>query len=193
MNNLPPRILEYAQAKPEATPIQAKNLLHLGDQAAVARALSRLVRWDRFLRICRGVHIRSIQIWFGLRMPNLAPTITALGGLGGETFVSNVRDVANWLALTTENAVRTVYLTSGPDRLQHFGAHQVKLLHALRWQLAAPLGTAGTVIRVISWLGPREDERIPDAVLPKFALRSRPLSTPNRQTLSADPPKSESP
>ena len=28
MNSLPERIMEYAEAKPEATPIQAENLLH---------------------------------------------------------------------------------------------------------------------------------------------------------------------
>ena len=189
MNNRPQPILEYAEAKPEATPIQAKNLLHLGDPAAVARALSRLVRWGRFLRICGRVRIRPIQIRFGLRTPSLAPTITALGGLGGETIVSNGRDVSNWLGRTTENAVRPVY---GPDRLLHFGAHQVELLHAPCWQLAAPHGTAGTVIRAISWLGPSEGKRIPDAGLPKFALRSRSLSTPDSRALSADPPKSES-
>ena len=55
MNSLPERIMEYAEAKPEATPIQADNLLHLGDRAAVARALSRLARSGRLLRICRGV------------------------------------------------------------------------------------------------------------------------------------------
>lgn len=187
MNNRPQPILEYAEAKQEATPIQAKNLLHLGDRAAVARALSRLVRWDRFLRICGRVRIRPIQIRFGLRTPSLAPTITALGGLGDETIVSNGRDVANWLGRTTENAVRTV---SGPDRLLHSRAHQkVELLHAPCWQLAAPHGTAGTVIRAISWLGPCEGKRIPDAVLPKFALRSRSLSTPDSRALSADPQK----
>lgn len=43
-------------------------------------------------------------------------------------------ETAYWLGLTTQNAVRTVYLTSGPDRLLQFGAHQVRLLHTLRWQ-----------------------------------------------------------
>ena len=38
MNSLPERIMEYAKARPEATPIQADDLLRLGDRAAVARA-----------------------------------------------------------------------------------------------------------------------------------------------------------
>ena len=169
MNSLPERIMEYVEAEPEATPIQADDLLHLGGRGAVAGALSRLVRSDRLLRICRGIYMRPIPTRFGLRAPSLDQAITALASLWGETIVSNGGDAANWLGLTTQNAVRTVYLTSGPDRFLHFGAHQVKLLHAPGWQLAAADGTAGAVIRAISWLGPREVERSLDAVLPKLS------------------------
>ena len=171
MNSLPARIMEYAEAKPEATPMQVDDLLHLGDRAAVTRALSRLARSQRLLRICRGVYMRPIQTRFGLRAPSLKQAITALASLWGETIVSNGGDAANWLGLTTQNAVCTVYLTSGPDRLLHFGAHQVRLLHAPGWQLAAAHGTAGTVIRAISWLGPHEVERNLDAVLPKLSRK----------------------
>ena len=115
-----------------------------------------------------------------LRAPSLEQAITALASLCGETIVSNGGDAANWLGLTTQNAVRTVYLASGPDRLLHFGAHQVKLLDAPRWQLAAAHGTAGTVIRAISWLAPREVERSLDAVLPKLSLALRSHLTPGR-------------
>ena len=163
--------MEHAEVQPEATPIRAKYLLQLGDRAAVARALSRLTRSEQLLRICRGVYVRPIQTRFGLRAPSLDQAITALANLWGETIVSNGGDAANWLGLTTQNAVRTVYLTSGPDRLLHFGAHQVKLLHAPRWQLAAAHGTAGTVIRAISWLGFGEVERNLDAVLPKLSRK----------------------
>jgi len=151
MNNLPERILEYAEAKPEATPIQAKSLPHLGDRVALARTLSRLVRSDRFLRICRGVHMRPIERRFGIRTPSLASAVTALGGRRGATIVSNGRSVANWQDLTTENAVHTANVPPGPYRLSRFGAQQVKLLDAPRWQLATPHGIAGTVIRAISW------------------------------------------
>ena len=123
MNSLPERIMEYAEARPEATPIQAEDLQHLGDRAAVARALSRLVRSDRLLRICRGVYMRPIQTRFRLRAPSLEQAITALASLWGETIVSNGGDAASWLGLTTQNAVRTVYLTSGPDRLPCISGH----------------------------------------------------------------------
>ena len=169
MNSLPQRVMEYAEATPEATPIQAEDLLHLGARAAVTKVLSRLARSERLLRICRGVYMRPIQTRFGLRAPSLEKAITALASLWGETIVSNGGDAANWLGLTTQNSVRTVYLTSGPDRLLHFGAHPVELLHAPRWQFAVPHRTAGVVIRAIAWFGPRQVEKSLDAVLPTLS------------------------
>lgn len=75
---------------------------------------------------------------------------------------------ANWLGLTTQNTVRSVYLTSGPNRLLHFGAHRVELRDAPAWQLTAPHRMAGVVIRALAWLGPNEVEKSLDAVLPQL-------------------------
>ena len=54
MKSLPERIMEHAEAKPEATSLQADDLLHLGHRAAVACALSRLARSERLLRVYRS-------------------------------------------------------------------------------------------------------------------------------------------
>ena len=166
MKSLPERIMALAEAEPEATPICPSALLHLGSRGAVDQALSRLARSGRLMRICRGVYMRPIETRFGMRGPSLELAIPALARLWGETIVSNGADAANWLGLTTQNAVRTVYLTSGANRLLHFGAHQVRLLHAPRWQLVAGHRMAGVVIRALAWLGPREVEEGLDAVLP---------------------------
>ena len=170
MKSLPERIMAYAEGEPEATPIQAEDLLHLGDRAAVVRALSRLVRSDRLLRICRGLYMRPIPTRFGLRAPRREKVLATLSELWDETIVPNGCDAANWLGLTTQNAVRSVYLTSGPDRLLHFGAHRVELRHAPGWQLAAPNRNAGTVIRAVAWLGPNVVEESLDAVLPMLSV-----------------------
>ena len=169
MKSLPERIMGYADAKPEATPIQARDLLHLGDRAAVSRALSRLAHSERLLRICRGVYMRPIETRFGLRAPRREKALAALSNLWDETIVANGGDAANWLGLTRHNMVRSVYLTSGPDRFLHFGAHRVELRHAPSWQLTAPNRNAGTVIRALAWLGPNEVEESLDAVLPALS------------------------
>ena len=166
MNSLPERIMEYVEARPEATPIQAKDLLHLGDRASVNRTLSRLARSQRLLRICRGMYMRTIMTRFGLRGPSLHEALTALAGLWGVVIVGNGHSAANWLGLTTQNAIRAVYLTSGPDRILHFGALRVDLLHAPSWQLTAPDRNAGMVIRALEWMGPPWIEKSLDAVIP---------------------------
>ena len=169
MKSLPERIMGYAEAKPEATPIQAEDLLHFGERAAVSRALSRLAHCERLLRVYRGIYMLPIQTRFGLRAPSLHEALASLSELWDVTIVPNGGDAANWLGLTTQNTVRSVYLTSGPNRILHFGAHRVELLHAPSWQLAAPNRNAGTVIRAVAWLGPREVEKSLDAVLPKLS------------------------
>ena len=169
MQSLPERIMGHAQAKPEATPIRAMDLLHLGDRAAVARALCRLARSERLMRICRGVYMLPVQTRFGIRAPRREKALAALSELWDETIVPNGGDAANWLGLTTQNTVRSVFLTSGPDRILHFGAHRVELQHAPSWILAVPNRNAGTVIRAVAWLGPNEVEASLDAVLPMLS------------------------
>ena len=116
--------------------------------------------------------MRPIPTRFGIRAPRLVLALDTLSKLWGETIVPAGGDAANWLGLTTQNPVRSEYLTSGPDCLLHFGAHQVELRYAPRWQLTAPHRTAGVVIRVIVWLGLREVEDSLDAVLPKLPGRT---------------------
>ena len=136
--------MEYPEAKPEATAIQAEDLLHAGDRAAMARSLSRLACSERLLRVCRGVYIWPIQRCFGLRAPSLEKAISrTVGSLARDHRV--VRRRRGQLAEPDNPEHRsTAYLTSSPDQLLHFGGHQVKRLHTPRWQLAAPYGMAGS-------------------------------------------------
>ena len=169
MKTLPERIMGHAEAMPEATPICPPALLHLGKRPAVNQALSRLARSGRLMRICHGVYMRPIETRFGPCAPSIEKSLRALSALWGETIVPTGGSAANWLGLTTQNPVRSVYLTSGRSRRLYFGKHPVQLNHAPRWQLAAPHRTAGVVIRALAWLGPEEVEEGLDAVLPKLS------------------------
>ena len=170
MESLPERIMGHAEAMPEATPICPAALLHLGKRSAVNQALSRLARSGRLMRIYQGVYMRPIQTRFGRCAPSIEKSLEQLSNLWGEVIVPNGGGAANWLGLTTQNPIRSVYLTSGRSRRLHFGEHPVDLRHAPRWQLAAPHRTAGVVIRALAWLGPGEVERSLDAVLPKLSM-----------------------
>ena len=57
MRGLSRRIMEHAESLPEATPLCPAALLHLGKQAAVHQALSRLARSGHLMRICQGIYV----------------------------------------------------------------------------------------------------------------------------------------
>ena len=169
MNSLPYRILEYAEASAEATPICPAGLLHWGSRAAVDQALSRLARGGQLMRICQGVYMRPVETPFGLRAPSLDKVIAGLADLWDETIVPSGASAANVLGLTTQVPVQSVYLTSGPSRRLQLGAHTVHLRHAPRWQLAAPDSEAGIVIRALAWLGPEEVAYGLKRIVPKLS------------------------
>ena len=173
MRGLPKLIMECAQALPEAAPLCPGSLLHLGRRAAVDQALSRLARSGRLMRICQGVYMLPVETRFGQRAPCPCKALAALSVLWGETIVICGGAAANRLGLTTQNPVRSVYLTSGPDRRLHFGVSVVELRHAPLWQLLAPHRKSGDVIRALSWLGPEEVEDGLEAVLPTLCSEDR--------------------
>ena len=166
MASLSKRVMEHIRSLPESAPICAGALLHLGNRAAVDQALSRLARAGDLLRICQGVYMRPVESRFGPCAPSVDKAISGLAKLWGETIVPCCGASAHMLGLTTQIPVRSVYLTSGPDRRLHFGNLEVELRHAPRWQLAAPRRRAGEVIRALAWLGPEEVRRGLEAVLP---------------------------
>lgn len=154
MASLPKRIMEHAEALPEAAPICPGTLLHLGNRAAVDQALSRLARRGRLLRVCRGVYMRPIETRFGVHAPSPPKVIAALSALWGETIVPSGGAAANVLRLSTQVPIRMVYLTSGPSRKLRLSALVLELRHAPRWQLVAPGRPAGLAVRAMASLGP---------------------------------------
>ncbi len=158
MASLPKRIMEHAEALPEAAPICPGALLHLGKRAAVDQALSRLARREELLRVCQGVYMRPIWTEFGVRAPSPPKVIAALSALWGETIVPSGGAAANFLRLTTQVPIRMVYLTSGPSRKLWLFKLVLELRHAPRWQLVAPGRPAGLAVRALAWMGPHEIE-----------------------------------
>ena len=153
--SLAKRVMEHVRSLPEASPICAAALLHLGNRAAVDQALSRLAKAGQLARVFQGVYMRPVETRFGPRAPGVDKALGALANLWGETIVPCGGASAYVLGLTAQMPVRSVYLTSGPGRRLRFGNMEVELRHAPRWQLA-PNGRAGEVIRALAWLGPED-------------------------------------
>ena len=169
MPSVSKRVAAYARSLPEATPICAGALLHLGNRTAVDQALSRLARAGRLMRVCQGVYMRPVETRFGPCAPDVDEALDALANLWSVTIVPSGGAAAHVLGLTTQIPVRPVYLTSGPGRRLRFGSLQVELRHAPRWQLAAARRRAGDVIRALAWLGPAEVRAALRTVLPRLS------------------------
>lgn len=150
---LPERIASALKTWPEAVPISAKGLLHLGRRAAVDQALSRMARGGQLLRMGRGLYVRPIHTRFGLRSPDVSTVLEAVQRETGEVIAPSGAATANQLGLTTQVPLRSVYLTSGRTRQLTLGAQTVELQHVPRWQLTLAEKPAGAVIRVLAWGG----------------------------------------
>jgi len=151
--HLPERIASELETWPEAVPVSAKGLLHLGSRAAVDQALSRLTRRGQLLRIGRGLYFRPVQTRFGVRSPEVSTVLEAVQKETGEAIAPSGAATANQLGLTTQVPLRPVYLTSGRTRHLKLGAQTVELRHVPRWQLTLADRPAGAVIRVLAWGG----------------------------------------
>ena len=156
MLTLAKQVLEHASRLSEGAPLVAKELLHLGNRAAVDQVLSRLVKRGTLLKAGHGVYVRPVESKFGARAPSTVSLIEGLATQRGETIVSHGATAANSLGLTTQVPMRAIYLTSGRSRQLKLGAQKIELRHAPGWQLILPGRIAGDVVRALAWLGPEK-------------------------------------
>ena len=113
--------------------------------------------------------MRPILCRFGVRTPFVEDAIVALTELWGETVVPCGASAANVLGLITQNPMIMVYYTSGPDRRLFFGAQEIRFRHVPQWKLVSPYRPAGTAVRALAWLGPREVEEALAQIVPKLS------------------------
>lgn len=141
------------EGAPEGETLSAKELLHLGGRAAVDQALSRLVKRGLLIRVGRGLYTRPVRTRFGTRAPTVEAIVETIARKSGETITVNGAVEANKLGLTTQNSVRSIYLTSGTSREFNVGKKVVELKHVPMWQLYSPKSRAGSAVRALAWFG----------------------------------------
>ena len=146
-------IKAYAMSLPEGTTLSAKELLHLGERAAIDQALSRLVKRRELMRVKRGVFALPVETRFGKRAPSVEAVVENLARSTGESVSVSGASAANMLGLSTQNPTRMIYWTSGPSRRLKLGAQIVELRHVPSWQLRAPDSKAGHAFRALAYLG----------------------------------------
>ncbi len=173
MSGLVEQIVEQISDVPEGRYLTAKELLHLGNRAAVDQALSRLARRGQLIRVGRGLYVQPIQGLFGYRPAAASKTVEALGAQRGVTVVRHGAAAANALGLTTQMPVREVYLTSRRSRELKLGAQTVALRHAPAWQLVLPGSVAGDVVRALAWLGKERAKSAGESIAKRLSESER--------------------
>ena len=156
MQTIAKHVMDHAAMQPEGTPLVAKELLHLGNRAAIDQVLSRLVQRGSLLRAGHGLYVLPVAGRFGIRAPSAAKMVEGLAAQRGETIVPHGAAAANALGLTAQVPMHAVYLTSGPSRRLKLGAQTLEFRHAPMWQLIFPGRAAGEAVRALAWLGPEK-------------------------------------
>ncbi|MEX2530787.1 MAG: DUF6088 family protein [Gemmatimonadota bacterium] len=146
-------ILVHSKRLPEGTVLAPKSLLHLGSRAAVDQALSRMARRGELLRVSRGRYVRPRQTRFGPRAPSVHEVAARFSRTTGETIVPSGAQEAHSLGLTSQVPIRTVYLTSGPNRRLELGKQDLEFRKAPSWKLSGPGTKEGAVMRAVEWMG----------------------------------------
>lgn len=144
-------ILEFLKPRKRGEPVCAKQLLHLGNRAAVDQALARLVRRKKLVRVSRGYYAVPVESRFGPLPPNAGEAIEAIARLKGEQIAPAGAAVANAFGLTTQVPLRRTYVTTGRTRTLKVSGETIELRHA------SPLAENAhheRLLRAIEWLGP---------------------------------------
>lgn len=182
MKTLSQAIMEHVTTLPEAAVIRAEDLSHLGNRAAVNRALARLAKQEELLRVYRGMYVRVLTSSFGSKyVSSTHQVVKNIARITGETIAPHAGAVANGLGLTTQVPLRSVYITTGRSRMLKFYALKVELRHAPGWQFALAPQRAGDALRALIWTGPQFS---PKALR---TLKSRLSSAELREMVAARP------
>jgi Family of unknown function (DUF6088) len=154
MQSLTDTILARAGRLPEGTPVGTSMFLDLGTKPAIRKALLRLLRAQKLLRVSRGNYVVPVVSRFGSSAPSADRLIEELSRQSGEDIVPSGATTANALGLTTQVPVQMVYWTSGRSRKLNLGKLVLHLEHVPAWQLALAKEPAGEIVRALVWAGP---------------------------------------
>lgn len=153
MMSLSKLIMTHIQSLPEGGLVSADSFIHAGHRAAINKALARLCKTKRLLRIAPGIYTAPVMNRFGIRAPAPENIIHAWSALKGEVIVSHGAISANLLGLTTQVPIREIFLTAGRSKKLILGKSEVIIKHAPYWMMHLGTCPASDAVRAIAWMG----------------------------------------
>lgn len=147
------QIMEHGKTMPEGSVLSPKEFLHIGGRDEVDRALYRLVKAGRLLRVARCTYVMPVVGRFGSHAPATQKVVESIAAYYGEVVVPHGAAAADALGLTQQVPIREVYVTTGRTRKLQVGSSVVMVRRAPRWMFLLGSRPAGAAIRALSWLG----------------------------------------
>ncbi len=148
-------ILERARHKGRGRVIIPKDVLDLGERAAIDQAFSRLTRAGDLQRLGRGLYYYP-RINPRLRMaatPDIDDIAEAIGRQTGTRLIPSGAVAANRLGLSTQVPAKPVYLSDGRSRRVRLGSVELQVKHVTPKELPVGSLTSAIVFQALRHIG----------------------------------------
>lgn len=147
-------ITEKVKKKTLGKPFSSSEFIKLGSEAAVYKALSRLVSEGVIERVSSGVYVRPKKNRFiGNVKPEISSVIEVIAKSNGETIQTHGSEAARQFSLSTQVPIQPVYYTSGSTRTLPIGNIKVKLIHASKRKLQLAGKKSGMALSALWYIG----------------------------------------
>ena len=182
MTNVQDVILDYLRRRSRGKVYTSKDLVHLGNRAAVDQALSRLARDGTVQRLARGLY------YYPRTNPRLGIVVSAnadeiaaaLARQTGSRIAPSGALAANRFGLSTQVPAKYVYLTDGRSREVGVGNQVFAMKHVAPKELPIGNPVSAAVFQALRYLG---SDTIDNTVISRLRRR---LSTKQRRQLLQD-------
>ena len=171
-------ILDQLRHRSRGKVYTSKDLVHLGNRAAVDQALSRLARDGTLQRLARGLYYypRTNPRLGIVVSPSADDIASALARQTGSRIAPSGALAANRLGLSTQVPAKHVYLTDGRSREVRVGNQVFAMKHVVPKELPIGSPVSAAVFQALRFLG---SDSIDDAVIPGFAAAFPAISGSN--------------
>jgi hypothetical protein len=175
-------ILDYLRHRSRGKVYTSKDLVHLGNRAAVDQALSRLARDGTVQRLARGLYYypRTNSRLGIVVSPSGDEIAAALARQTGSRIAPSGALAANRFGLSTQVPAKYVYLTDGRSREVGVGNQVFAMKHVAPKELPIGNPVSAAVFQALRYLG---SDSINNTVIGRLRRR---LSTKQRRQLLQD-------
>ena len=154
-------IRKQVEAVPDGSIFTMRDFYGISDPNNTKQCISRLIREGSLNRICRGIYQKPKYIKILNSYASADPQLVAeaLVRENGWSIVPSGNAALNILGLDTQVPMRTVYVSSGPNRRYEWGKTSLEFQHRSSKEIGPFSKITALIIQALKALGP---DRISD-------------------------------